>query len=176
MKGTAISGHPGSNEHAPFYDKYTRLVPESDLAAGLEAQLLGTLALLRSIPESRADHRYAPEKWSVSQVVRHIVDSERVFGFRAFWFARGAGSELPGFEQDDFMRTSPPGEELGRLAREFEKVRRSHILLFESLDPEAWLRTGVASGHPVSVRALAAIMVGHVRHHEAILRERYLGA
>ena len=174
MKGTVISGHPASNEHAPFYDTYTRLVPESDLAAGLEAQLSTTLSFLRSIPESRADHRYAPDKWTVAEAVRHFVDGERVFGFRAFWFARSAGSELPGFEQDDFLRASPSGVSLSRLAHEFEHLRRGHILLFESLSTDAWMRTGVASGHPISVRALAAIMIGHVRHHEAILRERYL--
>jgi hypothetical protein len=176
MKGTVVSGHPASNEHAPFYDTYTKLVPESDLAAALETQLSSALSFLRSIPESLAEHRYAPEKWSVSQVVRHVIDSERVFGFRAFWFARAAGTELPAFEQDDFIRASPSGIRLSRLASEFEHLRRCHALFFESLDSDAWRRTGIASGNPVSVRALAAIMIGHFRHHEAILRERYLGA
>ncbi|MGH9440971.1 MAG: DinB family protein [Thermoanaerobaculia bacterium] len=174
MKGTVVSGRPISSEYAPYYDKYSSLVPETDLVLALETQLSPTLSFLRSIAESKTGHRYAPEKWTVEQVLRHIVDSERVFAFRAFWFARAAATELPGFEQDDFMRTSPTGVGLAHLTSEFERLRQDHILFFETLDPEAWRRTGTASGNPFTVRALASIMVGHVRHHEGILRDRYL--
>ena len=168
-----ISGRPDSIEYAPYYEKYVSLVPESDLVLALETQLPAALALVRSIPDSKAGHRYEPGKWTVAEVLRHVVDSERVFGFRAFWFARGAG-ELPGFEQDDFARATPPDPDLRGLAAELEHVRKAHVLLFGKLDSEAWQRRGIASGNPVTVRALAAILVGHLRHHEKVLRERYL--
>jgi hypothetical protein len=131
------------------------------------------LALIRSIPEGRADHRYAPDKWSIRQVFHHVIDTERVFGFRAFWFARGGGAELPSFEQDDFIKGVPARQPLASLAAEFDHLRQSHIDFFRALEPEAWRRSGIASGNPFTVRALAAIIVGHSRHHAAVLRERY---
>jgi hypothetical protein len=169
-----ISGRPESTEYAPYFEKYVSLVPESDLVQALETQLPATLSLIRTIPADRAEHRYAAGKWSVAEMLRHVVDGERVFGFRAFWFAR-SGGELPGFEQDDFARVTPPDPELLPLAAEFENVRTGHIQLLKRLDSEAWNRRGFASGNSITVRAIASILVGHVRHHEAVLREKYLG-
>jgi len=166
-------GRPGADEYAPYYEKYVSRVPEEDLASALAHNGAETLSRLRGIPESRADHRYAPEKWSIRQVVQHVVDTERVFGFRAFWFARGAAGPLPGFEQDDFVREAPPETPLAALCDELDPIRRSHVRFFSALPPEAWSRTGIASGNPFSVRALAAIMIGHFRHHAAVLSERY---
>jgi len=172
----AVVGRPESTEYAPYYEKYVARVPEEDLVAALEADRAAMLSLLRSVPEAHAGHRYDPAKWSIREVVQHVVDTERVFGFRAFWFARSAGEALPGFEQDDVMRSAPPGVSLDDLAAEFDLVRGGHLRLFRALAPEAWRRSGTASGNPVSVRATAAILVGHCRHHAVILRERYLPA
>ena len=171
-----VTGRPEASEYAPYYERYVSRVPEADLVAALEADRSATLDLLRSVPESRADDRYEPGKWSIREVVQHVLDAERVFGFRALWFARTPGASLPGFEQDDFVKTAPAATPLSALASEFDHVRRGHVLFFSALEPEAWTRSGVASGSPVSVRALAAILVGHNRHHAGILRERYLGA
>ncbi|HET9794343.1 MAG TPA: DinB family protein [Thermoanaerobaculia bacterium] len=170
----APAGRPAPSEYASYYEKYVSRVPEEDLAGALEADRAATLSLLRSIPEARAGHRYEPGKWSIREVFRHVVDTERVFGFRAFWFARNVGTPLPGFEQDDVMRSAPAATALADLAAEFDLVRRGHQRFFESLDPDAWSRSGIASGNPVSVRALAAIITGHSRHHTAVLEERYL--
>ncbi len=168
-----VAGRPEPSEYAPYYERYVSHVPETDLVAALAADRSATVALFRSIPESRGDHAYAPGKWSIRQVLRHVVDTERVFGFRAFWFARNAGTPLPGMDQDDFMRESPVATPLASLVAEFDHVREGHVLLFSGLEPAAWARTGTASGNPFSVRALAAVVAGHSRHHSAILRERY---
>jgi hypothetical protein len=171
-----VLGRPEPSEYAAYYEKYVSRVPEEDLAAALENDRRAIMELLRPIPESRAGHRYDPAKWSIREVVQHVVDSERVFGFRGFWFARNAGDSLPGFEQDDVMRSAPPGTPLADLVAELDHVRSGHVRFFRALDPEAGNRSGIASGNPVSVRAIAAIIVGHSRHHAAILRERYLSA
>jgi hypothetical protein len=172
MNSVAI-GRPEASEYVSYYEKYVSRVPETDLVAALSRDAETTGALLRSIPESRAEHRYEAGKWSIRQVFQHVVDAERVFGFRALWFARNAGSAQPGMEQDDFMKASPAATPLASLASEFDLVRQGHILFFSGLDPEAWTRSGIASGNTFSVRALAAILVGHTRHHGSVLRERY---
>jgi hypothetical protein len=169
----AVLGRPEPTEYAPYYEKYVSRVPEDDLVAALERDREAMLSLLRSIPEVRAGHRYEPGKWSIREVVQHVVDSERVFGFRAFWFARKAGDALPGFEQDDVMRSAPADGSLADVAGEFDDVRSGHIRFFRALEPEAWARSGKASGNLISVRAVAAIVAGHCRHHAAILEERY---
>lgn len=172
MKSVA-SGHPEPSEHAAYYAKYTILVPEEDLLAALSSNREEVLSLLRSIPEARAEHRYEPGKWSIREVIEHVVDTERVFGFRAFWFARSAQTELPGFEQDDFIRAGSAKASLDALREEFDHVRQGHIAFFDALDGPAWRRSGVASGNRITVRALAAILTGHTRHHARILRDLY---
>jgi len=171
---TAPAGRPASSEYASYYENYISRVPEEDLVAALEDDRVTMLSLVRSIPESRADHRYEPGKWSIRQAVQHVVDTERVFGFRAFWFAREIPSPLPSFEQDDAVKGAPSATLLADVASEFDRVRQAHILFFRALEPDAWMRSGTASGKTFTVRALAAIAVGHSRHHAAILRERYL--
>ena len=173
MNEVVAIGRPEATEYAAYYEKYVSRVPETDLAAALARNGEETVALLRKIPESRADHRYAPGKWSIREVVQHLVDSERVFGFRAFWFARGSTSPLPGFEQDDFIRESPQATPLSALCDELGELRRSHVGFFSALPADAWTREGVASGNTFTVRAAAAIMIGHFRHHATILGERY---
>ena len=167
---TTAAERPSPAEYAAYYEKYVSRVPEADLAAALASDRDVLLGLLRSIPESRAGHRYASDKWSVREVFQHITDSERVFGFRAFWFAEG-GTDLPGFGRT--VHPTLPGTPLAELADELDHLRRGHIAFFEALEPAAWIRKGVASGNPISVRAVAAILVGHSRHHAAVLRERY---
>ena len=168
-----VAGRPEPSEYVPYYERYISRVPETDLVAALAADRTSMRELLRAVPEARAEHRYEPGKWSIREVVQHLVDSERVFGFRALWFARNAGTPLPGFEQDDFMKTAPPAAPLSTLLAEFDHVREGHVLFFSALEPAAWTRTGIASGNPISVRAIAAIIAGHSRHHSAILREWY---
>jgi uncharacterized damage-inducible protein DinB len=171
----AAPARPGRDEYAPYYEKYVSLVPAGDIVSTLERQLTETLALLRSVPEERADSSYEPGKWSVKELVGHVCDTERVFSHRALRFARGDRTPLPGYEQDDYVRAANFGmRTLASIAEEFARVRASTVALFQSFDEEAWARRGTANDNEVSVRALAHILAGHELHHINILRERYL--
>jgi uncharacterized damage-inducible protein DinB len=166
---------PGADEYAPYYGKYIVLVPAGDVVATLTRQLDDTLSLLRGLSDEQADSRYAPSKWSVKEVVGHIIDAERIFGHRAFRFARNDQTPIPGFEQDGYVLAADFGQRrIEDLAEEFEHVRRANLHLFRHLSEEAWLRRGVASENEVSVRALAHIMAGHETHHMQIIRTKYL--
>ncbi len=174
MSATAPA-RPGKDEYAQYYEKYTSLVPEGDVVETLERQLAETLALLGSVDEERAATRYEPGKWSIREVVGHIIDAERIFAYRALRFARGDRTELPGFEQDGYIEHGDfDARTLRDLAEEFEHVRRATLKLFANLSDEAWLRRGVASDNEISVRALAYILAGHEAHHVNILQTRYL--
>jgi hypothetical protein len=168
---------PGPTEFASFYAGYVGLVPEEDVVAALAAQLDETLAVLRPVSEAVGDVRHPPYTWSVKEVVGHLTDAERVFGYRAMRFARGDATPLPGFDENAYV--SAGGFDRVRLAdlvAGFEAVRRSHLSLFRTLPDTAWARGGDANGCPVTVRALAYIMAGHARHHTAILRKRLAGS
>jgi DinB superfamily len=174
---TAVStaARPDASEHAPYYGKYIAMVPETDAILALESQIADALSLLETIPEARGDHRYGPDKWTIKEVIGHLIDGERVFAYRAMRFARDDRTELPGFDENTYVPAGGFGRRtLADLAGEWELVRRSNIAMFRGLDAEAWRRQGVANGNAVSVRALAFIIAGHGRHHAAILRERYL--
>jgi uncharacterized damage-inducible protein DinB len=166
---------PEATEYAPYYGRYVSLVQDGDILATLHAQLDETLTLLSNISESQAEMRYAPGKWSIKELIGHVIDTERIFGYRALRFARNDQTPLPGFEQDDYARNASVDDyPLRDLAGEFSYVRQSNLCLFRHLSPEAWQRSGTASGNQVSVRALAYIIAGHELHHRAILREKYL--
>lgn len=169
---------PDRSEAAEYYFTYIDRVEDgTDICRILEAQLPETLELLRGIPDERSSHRYAPGKWSIREVVSHISDTERVFVFRAFWFARGLDQPLPSFDQD--VAVAAAGAEArtwSSLVDEFEAVRGATLAFFRSLPAEGWMRRGTASGNPFTVRALAYATAGHATHHLALLRERYLSA
>jgi hypothetical protein len=168
---------PSPTEYAPYYGKYISLVPEEDVLAALGKEMCATLALLRSVPEEQAGVLHPPYTWTIKQVVGHITDSERVFGYRALRIARGDATPLAGFDENDYAREADSDRyPLAELAAGFEAVRRSNLWLFRHLDEAAWARGGVANNNPVSVRALAYILVGHERHHAAIIRRRVAGA
>ncbi|HVF27176.1 MAG TPA: DinB family protein [Pyrinomonadaceae bacterium] len=172
---TSTIKRPEATEYAPYYGKYVSLVPDGDILKTLENQSGATGELLRGISEAQGDSRYAPDKWSIKEVVGHIIDGERVFAYRALRFARNDQTPLPGFEQDDYVRYgSFDACMLGDLASEFEYVRRGTLSLFRHLDGGAWLRRGTASDAEVSVRALAYIIAGHELHHVGILKTKYL--
>lgn len=163
-------------EAAEYYYTYIDQIPKGeDIRRVLEAQLGETVSALSAIPESKSLDRYAPDKWSIREVVGHINDCERMFTFRALWFARGLAGELPSFDQDVAMAgVRFHDRALGDLVAEFRVIRESSLHLFRNLPDEAWPRRGIASGNPFTVRALAYITAGHVAHHMRILRERYL--
>ena len=172
---TAAKARPQSSEYAPYYDKYISKVPDGDVVATLGRQLEETLTVIRAIPEARGTYRYADGKWSIKELIGHVIDSERVFAYRALRFGRGDTTPLSGFEQDDFVKGADFDKmTLSDLAAEYEHVRRSTIALFGSLEPEAWDRRGLANDNEVSVRGLAYIVAGHERHHLEVLQAKYL--
>ena len=175
MTSPAPAPRPSSGEYAPYYEKYVSLVPVGDVVETLERQVAETLALLRELTEEQGASRYAPGKWSVKEVIGHLIDAERVFAYRALRFARGDRTPLPGFEQDDYVTAGNfDARPLADLADEFEHVRRSTVALLRPLGEVEWGRSGTASDKEVSVRAIAYIIAGHELHHMRILRERYL--
>ena len=173
----ASINRPEPTEYVPYYERYISLVTQGDVLEALEQQLKTTLNLLRGISESQADSRYAPGKWSIKELVGHLIDTERIFAYRALRFSRNDRTPLPGYEQDDYIRNAAFGQcKLADLASELEHVRQGNLYLFRHLDEEAWHRRGIANDGEISVRALAYIMAGHELHHMEILRTRYLGS
>ncbi len=166
---------PEANEYAPYYEKYVSLVADGNIIEILEQQIEKTLALFGTLSEEKGNYRYAPEKWSIKQLLGHISDTERIFAYRALRFARNDTNPLEGFEQDDYIANADFDRcRLRDLATEFEYVRKSNLSFLRHLSDEAWLRRGVACDNEVSVRALAYMLAGHELHHLNILAERYL--
>ena len=165
---------PGPDEFAPYYARYIDRVPPGSLLDLLDEQLPTVLDAMDSVDEDRASHRYAEGKWSIRQVIGHIADTERVMAYRALRIARADATPLPGFDENPYVENANFDQRsLLSLADEWAIVRRATLALFQGLDPQVQTRRGTASDNPVSVRALACIIHGHVDHHLAILRERY---
>src|SRR5260370_5468299 len=170
-----MTGRPQPAEAAQYYFTYIDQVKGEDISAIIERQLDESLVLFAGITEEGSEHRYAPGKWSIRQVLNHITDTERAFAFRALWFARGFDAPLPGYDQNIAANGASADRVLwAHHVEEFRQVRLSTISLFRNMPAEAWMRSGIASDNPFTVRAMAFIIAGHVEHHIAILRERYL--
>jgi hypothetical protein len=168
---------PQPDEYNSFYERYISLVPSGDVVATLTAQWTKTAGLLAGVPEEKGSHRYEPGKWSVKEMIGHMIDTERIMSYRAMRIARGDATPLAGFEQDDYVRNANfDGEKLAGLVDEFAAVRRSTTLLFKHMHTDACTRRGVANNNPISVRALAWIIAGHELHHRAVLEQKYLAA
>jgi DinB superfamily len=164
---------PTPAEYAPYYSKYMVLVPDGDIVTAMDAQLREVVDYFRPVTDAQASVLHPPYTWTIKEVVGHLTDCERVFGYRGLRFARGDRTPLPGFEENDYAREGQFNRlALADLVREFEGVRRSHVSMFRNLPDAAWARVGEANGNPVSVKAIAYILVGHVRHHMAIVRKR----
>ena len=169
-----MTERPPQSEYAPFYAGYVALVPETDILTVLEAQVDAIRRLLAPVPAGKESYRYAEGKWSLRQVVGHLVDGERVFGYRAFCFSRGEQAALPSFDENQYVGAARADSiPLAELLEELALVRQANLVVLRRLDARDWARVGTASGQPVSVRALAWIMAGHPRHHVNVLRERY---
>ena len=174
MNTAALAIAPEASEYNPYYGRYIALVKTDNIVATLETQVQDTLATLRRIDESKANHRYAPDKWTVKALLGHISDTERIFAYRALRISRADKTPIEGFEQDDYVRFGPFETCRWRdLVDEFGAIRRTTVSLFRNLNEEAWTRRGTASGHEVTVRALAFMIAGHELHHRNILREKY---
>jgi hypothetical protein len=165
---------PPAGEYAPYYDRYISLVPDGNILETIEQQRRDTILLLSCRSEQDGDFRYAPDKWSVKEVLGHINDTERVFAYRALRIARNDATPMEGFEQDDYVRNAPFAiSPLPDLIEDFIAVRRATVSLLRDLDETMWLRRGVANKNEVTVRALAWTIAGHELHHRRILEEKY---
>lgn len=172
MTHSALS-RPQPGEYEPDFGDYIGLPPDGDLMAFLDVQLAELRGLLGSLSEAESLHKHAPYTWSIRQVVGHMNDCERVFGHRVLRIARDDKTPLTSFDQTAYMQNSDFDRwPLGELLDEFEHVRRSHLLLFRHLAPEAWLRRGTVIGHPATARAFAWVIAGHAKHHLDILHKR----
>jgi len=170
-----MRGRPERNEAVEYYWKYIDRVQGDDALAALERQLDEALPFLSAVSEEKSAHRYAPGKWSMREALSHVTDTERSFTYRAFWFGRGFTSPLEGLPEDEAAAAA----KADRIAwsahvEEFRRVRLATISLFQHMPDEAWSRSGIASGNPITVRALSFLTAGHADHHLAIFRERYL--
>jgi len=165
---------PSVNEYPEYFGKYVSLVSEDDIFAALEPQvaLIGDLAA--RVAPSRETYAYAPGKWSVRELLGHVTDAERVFAYRALTFSRFDAVSLPGFDEVTWTPHGHfPNVPLRRLADEFVLLRRANLEMLRRLDDAQWQAGGQADNKPITVRALAYVMAGHVRHHMQVLRERY---
>jgi hypothetical protein len=168
---------PQPTEYATYYEKYVSLVPGTDILGVLEAQGMLMAQLLGARSEREGNFRYAPDKWTLKEVVGHITDTERIFAYRTLRISRNDKTPIEGFEQDDYVKNGGFNDRtLVDLAGEFSQVRGATLALFLGLGGDAWQRRGVANKNEVTVRALAFIIAGHELHHRRILEEKYLPA
>lgn len=170
-----MATRPGRDEAAPYYFTYIDRVPDGDIRELLETTGAAAAGELRAIGDARSLHRYAADKWTLRDVAGHLADTERLFQARAFWFARGFDTPLPSFDQHVAVAAARADDRAWTdLVEDFAAARAGNVSFFRSLPPDAWGRRGIASDCPFSVRALAYLAVGHVLHHMAIVRDKYL--
>lgn len=159
----------------PFYKNYVKQVEQSDMLTALRISGYRTLELVHSIPEKKMDYRYADGKWSVRELLCHMIDAERIFAYRALRFARNDKTNLPGWEENDYApQANAANRSLKRIADEMQHLRISTIDMFEGFTEEMLTRKGTANNNEMSVVALGFIIPGHETHHRNILKERYL--
>ena len=168
---------PGPGDCAPYYFVYIDKVPEGEVLVTLEAEAVATSSLLRGLSETEAAFSYAPGKWTIKDVLAHVIDTERVFVHRALSFARRDPTPLPDMDQDVWAASSGADQRtLAALLEELRFVRASTVALFRGFDADMWERSGVASGVEFRVRSFPWILAGHERHHRCMIEERYLTA
>lgn len=173
---TSYTFAPKPEEYAPFYGTYVNKVPVGDIIAQLRAQLESTVSILGEVDEVTARKTYAPGKWTLKEVLGHMIDAERIFAVRAFCFSRGEAQPLPGFDQDKYVDSADfNSRTLSHLLSEFSHIRQATLQLIEGMNAEMMECSGTASNTKVSVRALAYIIAGHELHHVQILQQKYLG-
>ena len=164
---------PDQSEFAPFYAGYIGKVPDSGPASLMNTQI-GELEKLRSLPEDKANHAYAAGKWTVKELLGHVVDAERVFSYRLVRIARGDKTPLSGFDENAWAKTAPHKKRpIADVVDEMIAVRRATLALVDSLDESTISNVGLANNNSVSARAICWIMAGHMKHHLDILKERY---
>lgn len=171
MKFTELS----PTEYNPYFKTYLSKVGEEALVQNLETGMLVTKAFFEALPETKHEFRYAEGKWTPKEILAHLIDSERMFCYRALTIARSDFPNLPGFDENEFAKNSGANErEMQSLVDEYVAVRLASIHFFKNLSEKTLCRSGLANGHNLSVRAAGFIICGHEKHHRGIISERYL--
>jgi len=167
---------PDEGEFNPYAIMYIKLLPDDGLVLKhLEQNFKIVQSFILSLPEEKLSYRYAEKKWTIKEILVHIMDDERIYAYRALRIARNDKTPLPGFEQEDYIPYSGANERsLANIFKEYKTIRNATLSLFSNLKKEDFLRTGIANNHPVSVRALAHHIAGHELHHLNVIKERYL--
>lgn len=165
---------PGSDEFFEYYGRYIDQVPQRNVLDILDEQRAEIRSVLGHLPPDRAGYRYAPNKWTIADVIQHLSDAERIFAYRALRIARGDETPLPSWDENAYAaRTDTSQLSIPVLLDDWEAARASTLSLFRTFADEMWTRRGTASGHPITPRALAYIIAGHSAHHLTILLDRY---
>ncbi len=166
---------PEKTEYAEYYDRYVSLVEETDIISAMQKQLEEVSAAFSQIAEDKGLYTYEEGKWTIKELLGHLIDGERIFAYRAFRFSRADETPLPGFDQDPYIENGNYNSvRLADLLEELVLLRKSNLYFLKNLSENAWDNVGVASDNPITVRALAYCMVGHITHHVKILKDRYL--
>lgn len=169
------SNQLNTNEYSQFNATYIKTVENVELIEELEISLHDFIKFVQNIPMDKFDYRYQNGKWTIKEIIQHIIDAERIFAYRALRISRNDKTPLPGFEEDDYiLNTNAIERSIQGLLTEFSAIRHSNIMLFKSFTKEQLLRIGTASNHSISVRAIGFIIIGHQKHHHRIFQERYL--
>ncbi|AWG22570.1 damage-inducible protein DinB [Flavobacterium faecale] len=164
-----------SSEYAAFYAPYVAILEDEDLIEDLEISLHQFIKFVQNIPLDKFDFRYAEGKWTIKDIIQHLIDSERVFAYRALRVSRNDTTALPGFDENDYVvNTDANSRGIQNLLAELSAVRFSTLFLFKSFSSEQLARMGTASNHAISVRALGFLIIGHQKHHQKVFQDRYL--
>lgn len=162
-------------EYGSYYQNYIDKSGDLSMLDGLRSNLDAIISFYQNIPDDKLEYRYAEGKWTIKEIIQHLMDAERVFAYRALRAARHDGTNLPGFEQDDYVLTSKANRRtMHQLLEEYKVLRSSTIHLLESLSQQDLSKIGMASGSPISARAVGFIIIGHENHHREIIEQRYL--
>lgn len=163
------------NEYSNFNATYIKAAANVELIEELEICLHDFIRFVQNISMDKFDYRYAEGKWTIKDIIQHVIDTERIFAYRALRISRNDITPLPGFEENDYVENTKANERgIQDLLAEFSAVRYSTLFLFKSFSEEQLKRMGTASGTPISVRAIGFIIIGHQKHHQHIFQERYL--
>jgi uncharacterized damage-inducible protein DinB len=164
-----------TTEYAPYYEPYIEALGDQELSSGFQDGIEFSVAFFKTIPLDKHEFRYAEGKWTIKDILQHLIDAERIFAYRALRISRNDTTPLPGFEENDYVETAHANRRsINDLLEEFAIVRKATVSLFSTFTDEELIRMGTASENPVSVRAIGFIILGHQKHHERIIRERYL--
>jgi uncharacterized damage-inducible protein DinB len=162
-------------EYAEYYFQYINLLGEVTLVEELEISLHEFIRFVQNIPMDKFDYRYADGKWTIKEIIQHVIDTERIFAYRALRISRNDTTPLPGFNENEYIDNTDANQRgIQDLLTEFSAVRHSNIYLFKSFSNEQLERMGIASNVGVSVRAIGFILIGHQKHHQKVFEERYL--